>query len=319
MIQSFLHSKIINNLCNILQIRNNCSILLAISSGQDSLCLLQLFMDLKNFLNLNFAVIHIDHQWREDAKDNTKQIINIIQNLECPLYLYQLNPKHYSEAEFRDMRYQIYIQTAHKYAYNTIATAHTSSDVTETCLTNIIRGSNIDSFNSLGWHRQIHHKIRLVRPLLNFTRTEITWFCKYYRLPIWSDYTNIYYKCNRNRIRHEMIPYLKQYYQIDIEKNIHLLLQKTYHDTEYLRQTTIKMYLSIKHPIYAAFNYKLLLMQHKSIQLRVLHIFLVHNTNIQFNYKVLHHIITELHNKENSQKSHVKVQLNTYNNWAYLI
>nr|YP_009314675.1 tRNA Ile-lysidine synthetase [Neoizziella asiatica]SCW23130.1 tRNA Ile-lysidine synthetase [Neoizziella asiatica] len=319
MVQSFLHAKLIHNLCYILNIRDNSSILLAISCGQDSLCLLQLFIDLKNILNLNLAILYIDHQWREDSNDNTKHIINMTKKLDCPLYIYQLNPRKYSEAEFRDMRYQIYIETACRYTYDTVATAHTSSDVTETCLIQIVKGSNIDSLNSLRWKRQIYENISLVRPLLNFTRAEITWFCKYYQLPIWSDYTNIYYTCNRNRLRHELIPYLKQYHQIDIEKNIHRFLRKTYYDTEYLRQTTIKIYLSIKHPLYAAFNYKLLLIQHKCVQLRVLHIFLAHNTNITWNYESLDHIIHRLNRRKNMKKSRIKIQLKTYNNWAYLL
>nr|YP_009315085.1 tRNA Ile-lysidine synthetase [Titanophycus setchellii]SCW23540.1 tRNA Ile-lysidine synthetase [Titanophycus setchellii] len=317
--QSFLHSKFLHNLHYKLHIKDNYSLLLAISCGQDSLCLLKLFADLKQHLKVSFAIIHIDHQWRQDATDNTKHIINMAHYLKFPLHLHQLNPKQYSEAEFRDMRYQIYIRIAQQYSYNAIATAHTGSDITETCLINMVKGCNIDSFNNLHWQRQINHKIKLIRPLLNFTRSEINWFCKYYRLPIWFDYTNIYYTCNRNRIRHELIPYLKQYYSTDIEKNINIFVTKTYYDTEYLRQTTVKVYLLIKHPYYVAFNYKKLLSQHKCMQIRVLNIFFKYNTKTQLNDILLHQILNELNKKKEIRKLYKKIQFNTFGDWAYII
>nr|YP_009312833.1 tRNA Ile-lysidine synthetase [Helminthora furcellata]SCW21087.1 tRNA Ile-lysidine synthetase [Helminthora furcellata]SCW23947.1 tRNA Ile-lysidine synthetase [Helminthora furcellata] len=316
---SFLHKKLIHNLYQRLKIRNNCSILLAISCGQDSLCLLKLFIDLAKTNNLHLAIVHIDHQWRQDTTINTQHMVNLIKNINLPSYLYQLHPRTYSEAEFRTMRYQIYLKTAQKYSFDIIATAHTSSDKTETCLMNMIQGGNIDTLNSLRWDRNIHKNINLIRPLLNFNRAEINWFCKYYALPIWFDYTNIYYQCKRNRIRHELIPYLKQYYQTDIEKQIELFLEKTSSDTDYLRQTTIKIYQSIKHPIYIAFNYKLLLQQHKSMQLRVLQLFFTHNTKIKYSYRILDTLLEKLREMQGTQDIKNGLIIQTSKNWAYLI
>ena len=316
--QSFVHSKLIHNLNSKINIGNNKSILLAISSGQDSLCLLKLFIDIQHIFNIKIAVVHIDHQWRQDTTKNTEHIINIIKTVQYPLYLYQLKPKQYSEAEFRDMRYQIYINTARIYEYDFIATAHTLSDRTETCFMNLIRGSHLDHLNSLGWSRKISSNLKLIRPLLNITRTEITWFCKFHQLPIWFDYTNIYYSNNRNRIRNELIPYLKQYYQINIEKSINIFLDKNSYDTEYLRQITIKVYYLIKHPSYIAFNYKLLIKQHKCIQIRVLNIFIIYNTNIRCDYNLLNKILDKLQNKSKLHKISNQLTIKTNYTWAYI-
>nr|YP_009314059.1 tRNA Ile-lysidine synthetase [Izziella formosana]SCW22313.1 tRNA Ile-lysidine synthetase [Izziella formosana] len=315
---SFLHLKLIYNMTSNIKIKNNQSVLLAISGGQDSLCLLQLFLDIQKIIHINLAVVHIDHQWRQDATKNTEHIINIIRKITCPLYLYQLQPAYYSEAEFRDMRYQIYMKTASTYKYDIIATAHTLSDKTETCLMNLIKGSNIDNLNNIVWTRKIDTNITLVRPLLNFTRAEINWFCKYYRLPVWFDYSNIHYENTRNRIRYELIPYLQQYYQIDIEKNIDVFLGKTYHDTEYLRQTTVKVYLLIKHPKYIALNHQILQKQHPCIQIRVLHLFIVHNTMIRCNYHLLKQILNELYSFRKIYKINNNLTLKIDGSWAYI-
>nr|YP_009315492.1 tRNA Ile-lysidine synthetase [Liagora brachyclada]SCW24150.1 tRNA Ile-lysidine synthetase [Liagora brachyclada] len=316
---SFLHSKLLHNLTSKIPIRNNNSILLAISCGQDSLCLLKLFIDLQHIFKIDLGVVHIDHQWRQDTTQNTEHMLHIVKKTQCPLYLYQLKPKQYSETEFRDMRYQIYINTATNYKYDVIATAHTLSDRTETCLMNLLKGSCVDQLNSLRWQRDLSPGIKLIRPLLNFTRTEINWFCKYYKLPIWFDYTNIYYSNNRNRIRHEIIPYLKQYYQIDIEKNINIFLDRSHCETEYLRQITIKIYFLIKHPNYVAFKYKSLLKQHKCIQIRVLHLFIIHNTGVQCNYDILDQILLKLNHTKELDIINNKIIIQIDKDWAYFM
>ena len=121
--KTFLHKKFELNLKNKLKIKTASALLLAVSGGQDSLCLLQLCLDFYKHNNLKIGIIYIDHQWRHDTIHVTKHLINIIKNNQIQTYLYQIKPKIYSEIESRELRYQILIQTAIKYNYNIIATA----------------------------------------------------------------------------------------------------------------------------------------------------------------------------------------------------
>nr|YP_009315696.1 tRNA Ile-lysidine synthetase [Trichogloeopsis pedicellata]SCW24354.1 tRNA Ile-lysidine synthetase [Trichogloeopsis pedicellata] len=318
---SFLHSKLLYNLDHNIKVKvnNNLSVLLAISCGQDSLCLLKLFLDIQNIINIKLGIIHIDHQFRIDSNVNTQHMQNIIKLLNTPAYIYQLKPQIYSELEFRNMRYEIYIKTASIYSYNLIATAHTATDKLETSLNNMFKGGNLDSLHSLVWKRKIYKKLDIIRPLLNFTRGEISWLCRYYSLPIWVDYTNLYYINKRNRIRHELIPYLKQYYQHNLDKQMTIFLNKTYYDMEYLRQCTIKVYYYLRHPTYIAINYKLLLTQHLALQIRVLKLFFNYNLQTKLNDTLLKKILWNLENNTTTYIESYKLTLKIYKTWLYII
>ena len=133
---TFLHHKFVENLSNKCGIQNKPSILVAISGGQDSLCLMKLFLDIHNQLFSKIGLMHIDHQWRKDTVANTKHIINLISTLKNPSYFYQIQSNKYSEHKAREIRYQILLDTANKYNYSFIATAHSNNDRIETFLQN---------------------------------------------------------------------------------------------------------------------------------------------------------------------------------------
>nr|YP_009315289.1 tRNA Ile-lysidine synthetase [Yamadaella caenomyce]SCW23744.1 tRNA Ile-lysidine synthetase [Yamadaella caenomyce] len=318
---TFLHRRFTQNLRLFHLPQPNTSILLALSSGKDSLCMLQLFLDLyKNYNHiLSLGIIYIDHQTRHDSIGNTEHLVNVLRGLHINSYIYQVSPKNYSENELRKLRYQLFIKTAETYSYKIIATAHTSSDRMETMLYNIMNGNHIDSLNSLGWIRYVNNKIHIIRPLLNFNKHETNWLCKYYSLPVWFDYTNLYLNYSRSRIRYEIIPYIKQYYSVNAEKQISKFLDFSSHDIEYIRQNTVKMYTMLIHPKYVALNYRRLLNQHTTIQIRVLQLFFIHNTNMRLSYE---HVETVLQQLRSNKQIHAPLTFSKlYNNqsWIYLV
>nr|YP_009313036.1 tRNA Ile-lysidine synthetase [Dermonema virens]SCW21290.1 tRNA Ile-lysidine synthetase [Dermonema virens] len=315
---TFLHQKLIHNLCSILDKTSNRSILLALSSGQDSLCLLKLTLDLRRQLNLKIGVIHIDHQCRSDSTHNTKHLLNIIQNVNIESYIYQIKSQNFSEKAFRELRYELFLKTALNNGYNIIATAHTLSDRIETCLFNMIKGGSLDNINSLIPIRHLSINLRLIRPMLNFERSEITWLCRHYYLPTWFDYTNINYNYSRNRIRHEIIPYIKQYYKTNIEKSLSEFVDNISYDSEYLRQNTVKVYLKVRHPELIAINYHLISTEHTSLQRRVLQLFLAQHLNINLSNKVSRDILTSIKIKKTINMKHVSIDFCNKLKWIYI-
>lgn len=299
---TFLHRKFEYNLIQRLNIQTKSSLLIAISGGQDSLCLLKLSLDLKQHYNFHVGIIHINHQWRYDSNYNTQYLMNFIKQYNIPIYIYQITPSHYSEIEFRNLRYKLYLATAVKYNYNFIATAHSLTDQVETCLYNLFKGANLDGLNSLTWSRNLATNITLIKPILNIKRSEIIWFCRNFQLPVWADFSNLYYNAPRNRIRNELIPYLQLYFQDKIEDKIRDFLDTTHLDCEYIRQNTIKVYQKSKHPNLLALKKLYLLTQHRTLQIRVLHLFFLHNFNKSICLQTLKKII--IYSKKQNNYDH---------------
>lgn len=315
---SFLHQKFTINLIKSLREKSEKEVLLAISGGQDSLCLLKLFLDLHRKHMLQLGVININYSWRYDSTQNTYHIINILKKTCIPIYIYQVPSQNSSELEARNLRYQVILETAHKHKYMTIVTAHSCSDQAETCLYHLFRGASKDGLSSLQLKRHLHRNMLIIRPILNFTRYEVTWFCKFFALPWWSDVSNYNNTIHRNRIRYELIPYLQLYFNNRIEANICSFLEKNYQDSEYLKQNTIKIYQKIKHKQLIAINYQYLLLQHTCIKRRVLHYFFRYNLNYIISTDMTDIILNYLENKFFIKIIYNRFKIQNCNTWLYI-
>ncbi len=196
------------------------SILIAVSGGQDSLCLLKLLLDLQPKWHWQLAVIHCDHRWRPDSVANAQHVQALIQSWALPFYLQVAEPSPASEASARAWRYQCFINQAEQSGQTAVITGHTASDRAETLLYNLFRGSGANGLKALTWQRQLTPKQSLIRPLLNVTRAETGQFCQTHQLPLWEDATNHDLKYARNRIREEILPYLATHFNPKIAQTL---------------------------------------------------------------------------------------------------
>ena len=94
--------------------KNDRNILLGISGGQDSLCLLKLLLDCLNVEHQRVYIIYIDHQWKNSSKKHVQHMINIAQFIKIPIVIYQTKELPISENEARKVRYKILAQYAVK-------------------------------------------------------------------------------------------------------------------------------------------------------------------------------------------------------------
>nr|YP_009257480.1 hypothetical protein [Coeloseira compressa]ANH09563.1 hypothetical protein [Coeloseira compressa] len=302
------------------------SVLIAISGGQDSICLIKLLNDFinKNNIKLKIEYIYIDHQWRIDSKKNIKHLTNYLTITKDRLSIYQAKLLTNSEMRARYVRYQIIIEHAKKYHFTTIITGHTKNDNIETFLQKLIRGTTIDGATSLSIKREISNNLALIRPLLMITRTELYWFTRKFFLPAWSDNTNYNYNVQRNRLRHELLPYIQKYYQMNLVHQMDGFLNNTRIDNDYIKQNTIKLYLFIRHRSYIAINYKLFKQQHQTIQQRIIQLLLYHNFQKTLNFNLTLKIINILgktHESTNNfyiQIPYQNLLVNIYYEWLYI-
>nr|YP_009397793.1 tRNA Ile-lysidine synthetase [Sonderella linearis]ARW66979.1 tRNA Ile-lysidine synthetase [Sonderella linearis] len=302
------------------------SIILAISGGQDSICLINLIENLKKKINIiyikiDIEYIYIDHQWQKNSHKQIKHLINYIKSLKANIAVYQIKNITLSEKNCREYRYHTIIQHAIKNNSQLIITAHTETDKVETFLQNIIRGTGLEGISSLNLERKLTQNLYILRPLINISREQIYSICKQYYLPIWSDVSNNHYNISRNRIRHELLPYLINYFNLEIQKNIKSLITYYYYENEYMKKHTIKTYLKCLNSRYIAINLKLIKKQNFILQTRIIQIFIFHNFCIYLNKKKLINII-KIINKSNKkiifQLKWKFFYINLTNQWLYI-
>ncbi len=282
-------------------------ILIAVSGGQDSLCLAQLLIFAQAKWNWHLAIAHCDHKWRLDSTENAAHVQKLSQNWGLPFYLRSADKIIDSEAAARHWRYEMLAEMALEADCSDVVTGHTESDRVETFLYNLVRGSGIDGLQALGWERVLSlgflsmadqklatqnlaiqsTNIRLVRPLLGISRAETGEFCQELNLPVWIDTTNQNLDYKRNRIRVELIPYLCQHFNPATEKALAQTAELLSADVDYLENQASRFWQKREPRI----NRIELHEQAKAIQRRAirqyLNYFLPHSTNFDQVQKIM--------------------------------
>jgi tRNA(Ile)-lysidine synthase len=241
MVWTPLHAKIHQTIKWRHLFKQNERLLVAVSGGQDSLCLIKLLLDLQPKWGWHLSIAHCDHRWREDSQDNAHHVEKLAENWSLDFYLEVADKPVNSEAVARDWRYQALSAIAQQYNYQYIITGHTASDRAETLIYNLMRGTGADGLQALTWQRPLSKDITLVRPLLDITRQETGQFCQDFQLPVWEDSTNQNVKYARNRIRQELIPYLQANFNPKIESALAQTAELLQADVEYLEQSAQKL------------------------------------------------------------------------------
>ena len=235
---SQIHARLHILLRHCLLLPKNSLLLIAVSGGQDSLCLARLLIDLQPKWQWSLAIIHCDHSWREDSAENARHVQQLAESWKIPARVVVANTAPASEAAAREWRYRVFAQVARERGCSIVVTGHTASDRAETVLYNLIRGSGVDGLSPLPWQRPIdalEPTVSLVRPLLEFRRIETGQFCQQQQLPVWEDSSNQDLRFRRNRIRQELLPYLAEHFNPRVEQALSHTAEVTAADTAYLK------------------------------------------------------------------------------------
>lgn len=215
-------------------------ILIAVSGGQDSLCLGKLLLDLCSKWHWHLAIAHCDHQWSTD-EGIAQRVREVATSWQLPFYLKIAGVLPETEAAARQWRYQALVEIAEEQEFKYIVTGHTKSDRAETFLYNLIRGAGADGLAALSWQRALNKEINLVRPILDVYRHETLEFCQQFDLPIWFDILNESSKYARNRIRRDLIPYLQDNFNPQVENSLAQTAELLRVDVEYLEAVAQKL------------------------------------------------------------------------------
>lgn len=251
------------------------SLLIGVSGGQDSLCLLRLLLDLQPHWHWSLQVVHCNHGWREDAQGNAEfvQALSETWGVACSVAIAPADTKT-TEAAARAWRYQVFTEMAQDQHCSHVVTGHTASDQAETLLLNLLRGTGLDGLSSLTWQRSLTPEICLVRPLLGMTRDETASFCQDQGISPWLDATNDHLTYRRNRIRQELIPYLQQHFNPQVEPALARTADLLQGDREYLEAQARNLRLTLEQKPPPGLNRVILGQAHHALQRRVVRQFL---------------------------------------------
>lgn len=188
---------------------NNQTILLAVSGGIDSMILCDLFLK----SNFKFAIAHCNFHLRGEESNRDERFVreyaqknNIkIHVKDFDTYSYMKEKGKSMQVSAREMRYSWFNELLKEEGYSYIATGHHIDDSIETFFMNILRGTGI-----AGLHGILQKVNLVIHPLLFTSRAEIVNYQKENKLEFVEDSSNATTKYTRNKIRHELIPLVKE-------------------------------------------------------------------------------------------------------------
>lgn len=188
-------------------------IIIGVSGGADSMALLNVLISLKAKYFLNITAVHINHGLRgKEADEDEKFVLDFCRKNDVNAESFHFDIKKESkrlmlteEETGRIIRYKAFNDVLEKYNADKIAVAHNINDNAETVLMNLFRGSGV---NGLAGINPVREKI--IRPLINCSREEIEQYCIKENILYRTDSTNSKTIYTRNKIRLDLIPWIKE-------------------------------------------------------------------------------------------------------------
>ena len=195
-------------------LENGDTVIVGVSGGADSVCLLSVLSKLRADMNLKVIVAHVNHMFRETAVRDEEFVQQLCKRLDIPCEVKREDVASFAkeqglsfEEAGRNVRYAFFEELLEIYDGDKIAIAHNKGDCAETMLFHLFRGS---SLKGLGGIRPVNGVV--IRPLLDMTRQEIEAYLNANQICWQTDETNASVEYARNYIRHEIMPLAEKLY-----------------------------------------------------------------------------------------------------------
>ncbi|MBE6949581.1 MAG: tRNA lysidine(34) synthetase TilS [Ruminococcaceae bacterium] len=188
-------------------------ILAAVSGGADSMCLLSVLYELSETMGFKLEAVHYNHRLRGAESDRDEAFVKEqCELLGIPCHIGSGNVSLWAmennvglEEAGRKLRYDFFNKTAERVGAERIATAHNADDNCETVIMNMTRGAGLRGLCGIPPRRDM-----IVRPILCVTRAEIEEYLTENNIPHVEDSTNSSDDYTRNRLRHHVLPVLRE-------------------------------------------------------------------------------------------------------------
>ena len=262
-------------------IEKNDRILVALSGGADSLCLLDILIRLKDEYNLTLYAAHLDHMIRgADALRDALYCYDFCKKNDVPFFLKAVDVVNKAREEFRGVeetarteRYSMLFEIKQRLNIDKIAVAHNLDDQAETILMKLMRGSGLQGLRGMDYKRD-----DIIRPLLDIYKKNINKYCEENCLEPRVDKTNFEDKYTRNKIRLELIPYIEKKYSANIMKILSRTANIIRDDHNYIEKVARENYdlaKNIKNKDELSIDIKLLESMDIAIKTRVIRLYTI--------------------------------------------
>ena len=210
-------------------IENNDIIVVGFSGGPDSVFLVEMLKKLKNFINFNIYLVHINHLLRgEDADSDENFSFEYAKKNNLEIFIKRIPVKEIAkevgktfEEVGREERYKFFSEIYEKVGANKIATAHNKDDQIETFLFRLIRGTSLQGLEGI--------KIKnnnIIRPISEIYKKDILEYLNKNEIQYRIDKTNFENEFTRNSIRLDLIPFIEKRYNIKFKDKIFSLIEE---------------------------------------------------------------------------------------------
>jgi len=189
-------------------------IIVAVSGGPDSVCLLNVLRSLSKEFDLTLHIAHLDHMFRgRESADEALFVAGLAEKLGMPAGIEKRDVPAFcrergmsSQDGARMVRYDFLQNVAAMAGATRIATGHTANDQAETFLMRLLRGAGASGLSAIPPVRG-----NIIRPLIEVTRGEVMTYVQEHSLEFVTDSSNARTVYMRNRIRWDLLPLLSQF------------------------------------------------------------------------------------------------------------
>jgi tRNA(Ile)-lysidine synthase len=218
-----IEQKVINVIKENKLIEANDRVLVALSGGPDSVFLLHFLNKFNRKFKITTGALHINHMLRGKHSSADEDFCRTFcRTYKIVFYSVKRNVRSFArknkisiEEAGRELRYKELEKFRKKFGYNKIATAHTCSDNTETVFINLIKGTGLKGISGIPVKRN-----NIIRPLISLTKDEVLLYLKYKKLHYRTDITNAASEFERNYLRNEILPLIKNKLNISLDETI---------------------------------------------------------------------------------------------------
>ena len=241
-----MKKKVLNFIRKHRLIEQNSTIVVGVSGGPDSVCLLHILLQLKDELNLKLIAAHVDHMFRgKESEEDMKFVQQLCVEIGVPYECKQIDVSNYkmknqvsAQVAARECRYSFFKEVMVTHNASLLALGQHGDDQVETVLMKLSRGSTMQGYAGIQPKRAFEVG-NVIRPLLSISKEEVYEYLQANNLPYRTDPSNEKEVYTRNKIRHKVIPVLKDLYPA-LHDKFQLFSEQLTEDNMFLEELTKK-------------------------------------------------------------------------------
>jgi tRNA(Ile)-lysidine synthase len=232
-------------------------ILVAVSGGLDSVTLLHLLGELSGEHHWRLTVAHLNHKLRGKASDGDERFVRAIAGrlkLPCVTGVAEVRglarkQRISVEMAARELRHEFLAGTARKLRISTVALAHHADDQVELFFLRLFRGTGGEGLAGMKWRAPspADSNVELIRPFLDVSRGDLERFAQEHKIRFREDVSNESSDIMRNRVRCELLPWLRKRFQPGLNKTVFRVMEIVGAESEALSELT-RSFFSEKRP-----------------------------------------------------------------------